>query len=152
EGVTPEERDRYWATMQVPYLAYYNYEEILAVFGDAPQQPGSLLAAYEQLAGYLTDGQITRLPLMSEPLRERTRQRFVRRSPVVDAQVVLRHAPVDEVWADWVGHVLQAAGIGVNRTDHSAPTPEPNETAARPLVIVSQANLDEGYAVDRSDS
>jgi MinD-like ATPase involved in chromosome partitioning or flagellar assembly len=72
-------RDGYWATMQIPYRHYYGYEESLAAFGDVPGDPRTLLAYYEILAGYLTDGAVTGLPPMDEALRQQVVEQFARR-------------------------------------------------------------------------
>jgi hypothetical protein len=150
-----DERAAYWATMQVPYQAYYNYEEILAVFGDPPQQPRTVLAAYEQLTRYLTSGEVVRLPAMPESLRERTKQRFLRRSPIVEDTIVVRSAPRDQVWAEWITYVLRAAGLKVHSpADPSVATAPVSEPPGRPLTIVSRANAGDVFtssdAIDRS--
>lgn len=56
------ERARYWREMQVPYWPYYSYEEVLAVFGDVEVSSDSLIAKYQLLASYLTDGEVDALP------------------------------------------------------------------------------------------
>jgi len=61
-GLSERERDDYWAQVQIPYVAFYNYEEVLATFGDPPGLPRSLLAAYEQLTRHITQGRVTQLP------------------------------------------------------------------------------------------
>ena len=40
----------YWAAVETPYLPFYGFEEVLAVFGDSPAQRSSMLAAVEGLA------------------------------------------------------------------------------------------------------
>jgi cellulose biosynthesis protein BcsQ len=75
------ERQVYWANVEVPYRSYYSYEETLAVFGDEPGVPGSMLAAYERITGYVTDGATTRLPVIDENVRNEARARFERRAP-----------------------------------------------------------------------
>lgn len=46
--------ERHAPMVEIPYKVFYAYEEVLAAFGDAPGEAGSLLAAYERLAGELT--------------------------------------------------------------------------------------------------
>ena len=84
---------RYWAAVEVPYRPFYAYEETLATFGDQPGSPNSLLAAYERLTGYITDGEVTALPPMDESLRVRGKDRFKRRAERSDDEIVLRYAP-----------------------------------------------------------
>jgi MinD-like ATPase involved in chromosome partitioning or flagellar assembly len=86
-GMVDAQRRAYWNNVQVPYRAYYAYEEVLAVFGDAPGQPGSILSAYERLTGYITDGAVTGMPSMDEDLRTATRARFDRKPPLESKQV-----------------------------------------------------------------
>ncbi|WP_433384635.1 FxSxx-COOH system tetratricopeptide repeat protein [Actinoplanes sp. CA-142083] len=141
-GMTPAERDAYWATVEVPYQPFYAYEETLATFGDRPGSRTSMLAAYETLVAYLTDGEIQSLPPMEESLRERTAARFVRPTVLPETAVALRFAAEDRLWAEWIARVLRAAGVTVNLAPtgldaDSSPAPE-----GRPLTIVSPANVD----------
>jgi tetratricopeptide (TPR) repeat protein len=133
-GMTDEERRRYWAAVEVPYQTYYAYEEMLATFGDDPGSPRLLLSAYERLTAYITDGAITRLPDMDESLRLREVARFTRKPPEQEA-VVLRYAPTDLVWAEWIESVLASAGVRVLDPQDVVPGAD----AARTLVIVSSA-------------
>ena len=66
--------------MQIPYQAHYGYEESLAAFGDAQGDPASLLAHYERLTSYLTDGAVTSLPPMDDTVRRLVVERFARRA------------------------------------------------------------------------
>ncbi|MFI6067974.1 FxSxx-COOH system tetratricopeptide repeat protein [Micromonospora sp. NPDC051227] len=133
-GMTEAERRRYWATVEVPYRPFYAYEEKLATFGDPPGSPSSLLAAFEALTGILTDGAVTALPTMDESVRERCNARFHRRTEAIDDQVVLRSAPEDAIWAEWLERVLSSAGLRVVE-----PTAAAGVTAPRTLTVVSPA-------------
>ena len=53
-GMVGAERIRYFASVEIPYRADYAFEETLAVFGDVPGDPESLLAAYERLTDVIT--------------------------------------------------------------------------------------------------
>ncbi|MEU4037856.1 hypothetical protein [Streptomyces collinus] len=55
--------------LEIPYRARYAYNETLAIFGDEPSDPQSMLSACERLVAVLTDGQVTSLPPMDD--RER---------------------------------------------------------------------------------
>jgi tetratricopeptide (TPR) repeat protein len=144
-GMTDAERAAYWAKVQVPYQAFYGYEETLATFGDLPGATLTLLSAYETLTRYLTDGEIERMPHVDETVRERINARFVRRDAVVENHVTLRYASVDLLWAEWVEHVLISAGVRVHdpgaHDDPAGPAPAGAGRAdARELLIVSRAN------------
>ena len=47
-------RSTYWADVEIPYQAYYAYEEVLATFGGSPPEVGTLLHAVQQIAAQLT--------------------------------------------------------------------------------------------------
>ncbi len=131
-SATPAERDRYWASAQVPYQAYYGYEEMLATFGDAPGTTG-LLSAYETLTSYITDGAVCSLPPIDETLRERVNASFLRTYD----EIVLHYAPEDQVWADWIAHVLIEAEVRVAVASARGLATAGEELTRRDLVIVS---------------
>ncbi|KAB1909743.1 tetratricopeptide repeat protein [Micromonospora tulbaghiae] len=139
-GMSEADRDRYWARMQVPYQAFYAYEELLATFADQPGVNGSLLSAYEVLAREITRGEVESLPPMSSAVRERVNARFTRTSNSVENEILLRHAPYDRVWAEWIGHLLVSADVRV--TDPWFAEDETPRTA-RELIIVSESNATE---------
>jgi cellulose biosynthesis protein BcsQ/tetratricopeptide (TPR) repeat protein len=135
DAVTDVERETYWALMQIPYQAFYGYEETLATFADSPGSPGSLLTHYELLTRYLTGGEVTQLPAMDDGLRRRLVTRFGRWPDDEETQVVLQYDPIDQVWAEWLTHVLTAADVRVldGGGDHAP-------ASARLLAIVSRAD------------
>jgi MinD-like ATPase involved in chromosome partitioning or flagellar assembly len=45
KGMGEYEKNDYWASVVIPYKPYYNFEETLAAFGDAPRSPLTLLGA-----------------------------------------------------------------------------------------------------------
>ncbi|MEH1167719.1 FxSxx-COOH system tetratricopeptide repeat protein [Micromonospora sp. CPCC 205539] len=139
-GMTDTERQDYWLTVEVPYRAYYAYEETLATFGDVPGSRG-LLSAYESLTRHVTGGQVSALPRMDEGLRRQTVQRFERRPVVVDELIVLRYVPEDQAWAEWVQAALNAADLRVTAVPLDAPASVPAGTASRELHLVSRAFL-----------
>jgi tetratricopeptide (TPR) repeat protein len=130
-GLSDEERDAYWRHVQVPYQSTYAYEEMLATFTDLPGQLGSLLASYEQLTWYLTEGEVRSLPALEESLRYRTAGRFFRRTSAREGRVLLRYEREDLVWAEWITEILTSVGVIVH--DGSAQ----NTATARELLIIS---------------
>ncbi|WP_433537626.1 FxSxx-COOH system tetratricopeptide repeat protein [Micromonospora sp. CA-249363] len=136
-GMTEADRRRYWAAVEVPYRPFYAYEETLATFGDGPGSPTSLLAAFETLTAELTDGAVRAMPPMDESVREREKARFRRRHELPDDDLMLRYAPEDAVWAEWIERVLSSAGVRVvDWTQPAEPTVQP---PARTLTILSSA-------------
>ncbi|GIG88535.1 FxSxx-COOH system tetratricopeptide repeat protein [Plantactinospora endophytica] len=128
------ERDRYWSRVHVPYQAYYAYEEVLATFGDSPHTPGTLLAAYELLTAELTEGVVTEMPPIEPSLRRAVNAQFERRIVVAESDIALRYTDEDAVWAEWLGHVLNAAGVRV--VDPTA-DPRADTSGCRDLLIMS---------------
>ena len=141
-GMTEAERRQYWLTVEVPYKTFYAYEETLATFGDQPGARNTLLAAYETLTGYITNGRVTRLPQMDETLRNQTIARFNRKPAIADETIVLRYAAEDHAWAEWVLGVLGAAGARV--VDPAVPAAE-SESAARDLLLLSGSFTDRSH-------
>jgi hypothetical protein len=71
----------YWASVEIPYVPYYAFEETLATFGDDPFSQTSLLAATERLTGWLTGKRVTRFPPVPPEQREGVLERFRREIP-----------------------------------------------------------------------
>jgi hypothetical protein len=66
----------YWGDVEVPYQAFYSYDEVLAPFIDAPQSRGTILAAAENLARYLSGGTVAGSVSVPENLRRDVRERL----------------------------------------------------------------------------
>ncbi|GAB3503579.1 hypothetical protein GCM10027575_07620 [Phytohabitans suffuscus] len=141
--MTEPERRRYWSEVEVPYRAFYAYEETLAVFGDPPGSRTSLLAAYETLTSYITDGKHASLPVMDESLRIREKSRYERRYPdLPDDQIVLRYAAEDQVWAEWIERQLILADVHVQGSQAgSGKGEERRQGTTRTLTIISHSYL-----------
>lgn len=92
-GMDPEQANRYWGAVEIPYKPFFAYEETLATFGDTPGSPGSLLAAYERLTSVITGGRVSSLPPLDEDLRLSYRELFVRRRPALSNDVTLSSPP-----------------------------------------------------------
>jgi tetratricopeptide (TPR) repeat protein len=143
-GMSEPDRRKYWSAVEVPYRAFYAYEETLAVFGDSPGAPASLLSSFERLAAQVTQGDVTSAPQMTETLRLSTRQLFAR--PLLSSvrDVILDFSPADQLWAEWVASVLADAGIEVrNRWDEEIPVAAGDgDDAPRVVALVTQAYID----------
>ena len=75
-GMSEGQRREYLTTVEVPYRGFYSYEETLAVFGEPPGFPASLLSSFERLTAQITDGAVTSLPPLDEKLRPQARLLF----------------------------------------------------------------------------
>lgn len=123
-GMTDPERQQYWGAVEVPYQPFYAFEEILAVFGDRPGVPGSLLSSFERLVAQLTDGSVTSLPPLEEDERVRVRQRFVRRQIVVGNEIQIKYYPEDQSWAEWLTALIGESGFTVREVRLGDPVTE----------------------------
>ncbi|MEV4350739.1 FxSxx-COOH system tetratricopeptide repeat protein [Actinoplanes sp. NPDC049596] len=134
-GMDERGRQAYWLGVQVPYQAYYAYEETLATFGDVPGASGTLLNAYENLVGHITNQEIMSLPPMSRGVRAQINARFERK-PFAEADVMLlTGASAEQVWTEWIEHVLVASGFRVLRV----PDPDkPPPNGVQRLRIISR--------------
>ncbi len=112
-GMDGRGRERYWGDVEIPYKPYYAYEEILAVFGDRPQQEGTLLAAYERLASCLSDGKVSALAPQDERERRRILALFERTQIPIPTEILVNYAAEDRTWADWIAVELAAVGFAV---------------------------------------
>lgn len=148
-GMGDAQRQRYWSDVEVPYQSYYAYEETLATFGDRPNAKGSLLSAYENLTSAITGAEVTSLPVLDEGLRTRWRSRFERKQFVPHEEVVLRYAPRDQVWAEWIERVLAPVGIQVI---DSWETKEPTESTRESLPTRTLTVVSSAYAESSPDS
>src|SRR5208337_2860966 len=72
-GLRGQQDETYWGEMEIPYVPYHAYDEILATIFDQPGYPNSVLAALERLTARITNGEVSRLD-MSEMERREARQ------------------------------------------------------------------------------
>ncbi len=61
------ERGAYWTAIEVPSIAAFAYEEVLATFSDDPSDPKRLLGALIRVTGLLTGGKVSSFRLLAEP-------------------------------------------------------------------------------------
>ncbi|RAY15952.1 tetratricopeptide repeat protein [Actinomadura craniellae] len=143
-GLTAEQRQEYWGSVEVPYQPFYAYEETLAVFGDPPGSPRSLLSSFERLTAQITEHEITALPPLDPSVRLYTRSLFTRRLPAETNKILLDHSQDDELWAEWIAGVLRAAGLDVApQPAEETPLPEVGGPAApRVLSLITPAYLE----------
>jgi hypothetical protein len=114
-GLGAYDEGDYWAAVSIPYKPFYAFEETLAVFGDAPRSPTSLLGAYERLTLAITDGRVRAAGAMTEETRLQYKAAFVRRRQPPPGDIYLSYVPEDRMWADWIAAVLAPRGLGVVR-------------------------------------
>jgi TIR domain/Tetratricopeptide repeat/NB-ARC domain/CobQ/CobB/MinD/ParA nucleotide binding domain len=137
----------YWNAIAIPYKPFYAFEETLAVFGDAPRAPLSMLGAYERLTHAITSGRVSALREIPEETRQLYRAAFIRPRVLPPGDIYLSYVPEDRMWADWIAAVLAPHGIRVLRSSSAAAaggsTREDAErsaaTASRTIALLSAA-------------
>ncbi|WP_095934110.1 FxSxx-COOH system tetratricopeptide repeat protein [Streptomyces sp. Tue6028] len=147
EDLAFEEMTAYWGNVEIPYRPYYAYEETLATVGDESGIANSLLSAFERLTAVISDGEVTSLPPVPEPVRLRCRDAFLRRRPMTSvADVSIVYAAENRMWADWTEALLKRAGCNVVPHDISTGPVEQPDPATRTLVLLSNAFRKSRYA------
>ncbi|WP_433057898.1 FxSxx-COOH system tetratricopeptide repeat protein [Dactylosporangium sp. CS-033363] len=132
-----EQAADYWNSVEIPYIPYYAYEEILASFGDQPGVENSLLSRYERLAGRISGGACP-APRFTEAQRNRVRRLFEQAAPAAPAAVIVAYAPLDRIWAEWLRDRLTGPAYHVSLYCVDQPLPSLEE-ADRLVVIHSRA-------------
>ena len=160
KGVDEYGKNDYWASVMIPYKPYYNFEETLAAFGDAPRSPISLLGAYERLTSAITEGKVRALGEMSEETRLTYRAAFTRPRQAPPGDIYLSYVPQDRMWADWIDALLSQRGIHVLRPSSGAVAGDNADDAVRraatmtgrTIAIVSAAYLDSPDATEVAEA
>ncbi|MFF7979854.1 FxSxx-COOH system tetratricopeptide repeat protein [Streptomyces sp. NPDC007901] len=116
-----EDRSRYWGEIEIPYKAFYAYEEIPATVADRPRQERSLLTAFERLTEWISDGRVRRLTSLPPDRRAELRAAYLRAPRALPTQIYLSYAPLGRVWAEWTAEALEAVGYQVSLHSTVAP-------------------------------
>ncbi|MGN9911628.1 FxSxx-COOH system tetratricopeptide repeat protein [Phytohabitans sp. LJ34] len=131
-----EDSATYWDSMEVPYIPYYAYEEVLAVFGDTSSAGGSLLARYLRLAGRIAGHDCKPLSI-GDAERMAVVRAFEQSTPPEPMTVLVAYAPLDRIWAEWLRDRLGGAGQRVRLYCVRNPVPS-LEGVNRLITIVSR--------------
>ncbi|WP_433148587.1 FxSxx-COOH system tetratricopeptide repeat protein [Actinomadura nitritigenes] len=153
-GMSRQDANRYWLSVEIPYRPYYAFEETLATFGDAPGSPNSMLAAFERLTGEITEGRVSGYRPVPEELRLGTLERFARRGPSEVTDVLISYMSEDRPWVDWMSLVLGRAGFRVltRSVDAAGGDDDPPDTAGHTIVLISPAYAASPHAQRAWDS
>ncbi|MGW8988453.1 FxSxx-COOH system tetratricopeptide repeat protein [Streptomyces zhihengii] len=142
EPLAPAPMDEYWGAVEIPYRPYYAYEETLATIGERAGVSSSLLSAFERLTTVVSDGEVTRLPTIPEPVRQRCLSAYTRRMPAtLAADVLVVFAGEDRMWAEWLEGILKPYCAQLTLHDVSISVPERPDAATRTLLLTSEAFL-----------
>lgn len=151
-GMSRQEANSYWLSVEIPYRPYYAFEETLATFGDAPGSPNSMLAAFERLTKVITGGRVGEYVPLDEELRVATLERFTRRGPTEISDVFIGYVSADRPWVDWMALVLGRAGFRVvaRSVDAGPPEPvddDPGEPGGHSIVLLSPDSVNSPQAL-----
>ena len=116
----PGDPNVYWNAARIPYKPLYAYEELLAVFGDAPGNQASMLSACERLTGLITRGEVTALPPMNDSVRLRHKESYTRTRPAEPVELYISALSSDQSWVAWLGWLLRGIGYGVKTEEPGA--------------------------------
>jgi cellulose biosynthesis protein BcsQ len=78
QHLSKTEVEDYWRTVEIPYISWYAYEEVLATFDETLEQRESLLSAIEPFVTYLTNKKVTKLVAPNKEEREDILSQFAR--------------------------------------------------------------------------
>lgn len=135
------DQQRYWGTIEIPYKISYAYEETLATLGDPPHREGTLLAAYQRLAGALI-GQPCGYEGPPDSVRRQWLAEFEHRRPADRGTVLIGYLPRDRIWAEWVAVQLRTAGRRGELQDVTAENAMAAlDEADRALLLLSQESV-----------
>jgi hypothetical protein len=109
--------ERYWSDVEVPYVPFYAYEEILAAFADRVGDRYSILGAAQRLAGYVVSGNLPALKAIDESERNWVRGAYEARArdggagslPRYDA--FISYGSSDAAAAEEIAGHLRRAGL-----------------------------------------
>jgi cellulose biosynthesis protein BcsQ len=78
-GLPESMRERYWSDIEVPYVPYYAYQEILATIADEPNLTISLLSSFERLKAHVQRVEIVTKPVfLPEGQRRQLKELYLR--------------------------------------------------------------------------
>ena len=111
--VPVREQSRYFADLQLPYVPYYAYEEVLATVREQPDGGHPLLRGFLALASKVAGQEISRLPEISARKREAALASYAKTSVLgtsdaEDAEAVATAASVskEEAWDVFISYPL----------------------------------------------
>ena len=147
-GLFPEHLDRqqYWGQVELLYVPYYSYEEVLATFGDEPGESNTLLAWTERLTGYLTGGEVQRSARIPAQDRQAALRLYLRRG-ATDEQQDSRVNLAEQVYSALTREGQEAARLVFTRLVRIGPTAAEDEPARVPLRdLATTQNVPQAFA------
>ncbi|MEU4679280.1 FxSxx-COOH system tetratricopeptide repeat protein [Micromonospora sp. NPDC023737] len=100
--------------VEVPEQTYDTYDDVLAALADPPGEETSILAAYERMTSWISEGSVLRAATVPERIRQRYRRGVLLERAAEPDDIVVVYDPVDRPWADWIGGQLRRAMVAVD--------------------------------------
>ncbi|HEY5961921.1 MAG TPA: TIR domain-containing protein, partial [Polyangiaceae bacterium] len=139
----PSDKATYFGEMEVLYVPYYAYDEVLAAISEEPQQSHSMLATYVRLVSYLTNGVINQAPALSAAKRAELLRRYdpsasttkqlAKRVAAPAYDIFISTAPEDQAFARELFTRLQSYGHPFLATESLALGDDRDAKVARAL-------------------
>ena len=133
-----EQHSSYWGGIEVYYRAYYAFEEILAPFGDRPEEINSMLSEMQRLTSFITNGEVTGLQAVTELKRQQTLAQFERRTSTGNESVDSLLKSVEDVYGNLARSEQRDAMRLFKRLIR---VPGPNENARESALAVPMDQL-----------
>jgi cellulose biosynthesis protein BcsQ len=113
----------YWNDVEVPYVPFYGYHEILCAFGDRPGSPLSILASTERICRYLTDRHELLAPELLDRTRAQVLEAFTQAIEVkpLESSCFISYSGKDAAFAEKLHGDLQQAGVRCWFAPHDMP-------------------------------
>jgi hypothetical protein len=153
------EVDQYWRDIEIPYVPFYSYGDILCTFGDASGWPQSMLSSMERICEHLTCGRITKLPPVPEDQRIAICAKFGS-APNQIRTCFISYSNEDKAFAERLKRDLEEAGfecwfapdklsVGANIRPQ---IDEAIRRHAKVVLILSQHSIDSPWVEDEAES
>ncbi|HBL27548.1 MAG TPA: hypothetical protein DD490_11990 [Acidobacteria bacterium] len=96
ERLPADVREVYWGDVEIAYVPWYAFEEVLAPFVEEPGRINSMLGSAERLTWYLTDRKVARAVSPDDKERARVLKQYLRSVPAVEARPAESPKPAAE--------------------------------------------------------
>ncbi|MEH0844887.1 FxSxx-COOH system tetratricopeptide repeat protein [Micromonospora sp. CPCC 205711] len=97
--------------VELPEQDYDTYDDVLAVLADEPGDETTLLAAYERVAAWISEGTVDRAAPVPKRIRERYRRGVQLETTERPDDISVAYESADRPWADWIAGQLRRAGV-----------------------------------------
>jgi len=100
DHITMSRRSEYWGEIEVPYVPYYAYQEILATIAEPPGLRDSFARSCERVVDFVTTADSRKQQVLPEARREEIKQLFLRGAESGGVRVALARYPELQAFSD----------------------------------------------------